>query len=88
MFLPIACVARRAKAAPYETLVHRRAQIHRAVFRRRAQIHLAALNYLNQKGGLLTVNLGTGQGCSVLEMIKAFEQASGRLIPYRALAIA
>ena len=39
--------------------------------------HVAALNYLNEKTGLLTVNLGTGQGYSVLEMIKAFEQASG-----------
>ena len=31
----------------------------------------------------LTVNLGTGQGYSVLDMIKAFEQASGRRIPYK-----
>jgi UDP-glucose 4-epimerase len=43
--------------------------------------HVAALNYLNEKGGLLTVNLGTGQGYSVLEMAKAFEQASGRPVP-------
>ena len=50
-----------------------------------AEGHLAALNYLNQKGGLLTVNLGTGQGCSVLEMIKAFEQASGWRVPYKTL---
>ena len=48
-----------------------------------AEGHLAALNYLNEKGDLLTVNLGTGQGYSVLEMIKAFEQASGRRVPYR-----
>lgn len=46
--------------------------------------HLAALNYFNGKnGGLLTVNLGTGQGYSVLEMVKAFEHASGRPVPYR-----
>jgi UDP-glucose 4-epimerase len=45
--------------------------------------HVAALNYLNEKGGLLTVNLGTGQGYSVLEMAKAFEQASGRPVPCR-----
>jgi len=45
--------------------------------------HVAALNYLDGKGGLLTVNLGTGQGYSVLEMAKAFEQASGRPVPYR-----
>ena len=48
-----------------------------------AEGHLAALNYLNENDGLLTVNLGTGQGYSVLEMIKAFEQASGRHVPYR-----
>jgi UDP-glucose 4-epimerase len=33
--------------------------------------------------GLLTVNLGTGRGYSVLEVVKAFEQASGRRIAYR-----
>ncbi|MCX7896785.1 MAG: UDP-glucose 4-epimerase, partial [Rhodocyclaceae bacterium] len=33
--------------------------------------------------GLLTVNLGTGRGYSVLEMVRAFEKASGRPIPYR-----
>jgi UDP-glucose 4-epimerase len=33
--------------------------------------------------GLLTVNLGTGRGYSVLEMIRAFQAASGRNIPYR-----
>jgi UDP-glucose 4-epimerase len=32
------------------------------------------------------VNLGTGQGHSVLEVIRAFEQASGRRIPYRIVA--
>jgi UDP-glucose 4-epimerase len=45
--------------------------------------HVAALSYLAQKGGPLTVNLGTGQGYSVIDMIKAFEQASGRPIPYK-----
>jgi UDP-glucose 4-epimerase len=34
-------------------------------------------------GGLLTVNLGTGRGYSVLEVVKAFEKASGRAIAYR-----
>lgn len=48
-----------------------------------AEGHVAALDYLNRLGGLLTVNLGTGQGYSVLDMVKAFEQASGRAIPYR-----
>jgi UDP-glucose 4-epimerase len=37
-------------------------------------------------GGLLTVNLGTGRGYSVLEIAKAFEQASGRAIPYEVVA--
>lgn len=48
-----------------------------------AEGHLAALSHLAQKPGLLTVNLGTGKGHSVLEMIKAFEAACGRPIPYR-----
>lgn len=46
--------------------------------------HLAALDYLsaNERGELLTVNLGTGRGVSVLEMIAAFERASGRKVAY------
>ena len=48
-----------------------------------AEGHLAALRYLEDKGGLLTVNLGTGRGCSVLEMVAAFEKASGCPIPYQ-----
>jgi UDP-glucose 4-epimerase len=48
-----------------------------------AKGHLAALAALARQGGLLTVNLGTGRGYSVLEMVKAFEQASGRPVPYR-----
>ena len=47
-----------------------------------AQGHLAALNTLRKSSGLLKVNLGTGQGYSVLEMIEAFKQASGKPIPY------
>lgn len=47
-----------------------------------AEGHVLALDYLNRKGGMLTVNLGTGRGYSVLEMINAFEQACGRSIPY------
>lgn len=42
--------------------------------------HLSALAAL--KNGVFTVNLGTGRGYSVLEMIKAFEQASGKRVPY------
>jgi UDP-glucose 4-epimerase len=45
--------------------------------------HLAALRTLATQPGLLTVNLGTGRGYSVLEMVRAFEQASGRSVPYR-----
>jgi UDP-glucose 4-epimerase len=45
--------------------------------------HLAALAALERDSGVLTVNLGTGQGYSVLEMVRAFEQASGRPVPYR-----
>ena len=45
--------------------------------------HLAALRALQREAGLLTVNLGTGQGYSVLQMVAAFSRASGRDIPYR-----
>ncbi|MEJ2123816.1 MAG: UDP-glucose 4-epimerase GalE [Alphaproteobacteria bacterium] len=48
-----------------------------------AEGHMAALTYLEQKGGLLTVNLGTGTGNSVLEMIKVFEKVSGNKVPYQ-----
>jgi UDP-glucose 4-epimerase len=48
-----------------------------------AEGHVAALVYLEQKGGLLTVNLGTGRGYSVFEVMRAFENASGRRIPYQ-----
>ena len=45
--------------------------------------HLKALEALQRDGGLITCNLGTGQGYSVLQMVKAFEQASGRSVPYQ-----
>jgi UDP-glucose 4-epimerase len=48
-----------------------------------AEGHVAALAYFNKAKGLVTVNLGTGQGVSVLEMIRAFEAASGKSIPYK-----
>jgi len=44
--------------------------------------HVKALERLAQDGGLLTCNLGTGAATSVLEMVAAFERASGRPIPY------
>lgn len=48
-----------------------------------AQGHLAALAALPQHSAPLIVNLGTGRGYSVLEMLRAFEQASGRPVAYR-----
>lgn len=48
-----------------------------------AEGHVAALAYLGRNSGLLTVNLGTGHGNSVLEVVTAFEKASGRAIPYQ-----
>lgn len=46
-----------------------------------ARGHLAALEALTGPG-LITTNLGTGQGYSVLDMVRAFARASGRDIPY------
>ena len=48
-----------------------------------AKGHVLAVNKLAQKPGLLIVNLGTGKGYSVLEMVKAFEKAIGKPIPYK-----
>jgi UDP-glucose 4-epimerase len=49
-----------------------------------AKGHLAALAVLNQPGCSI-INLGTGTGASVLEVIKAFERASGKRIPYKVM---
>ena len=46
-----------------------------------AQAHVAALQTLLQGADSFTVNVGTGKGHSVLEVVRAFEQASGRSIP-------
>ena len=48
-----------------------------------ARGHLAALKALSVSVGVLTVNLGTGQGYSVLDVVRAFEAASGKKVPYR-----
>lgn len=48
-----------------------------------AEGHVAALRYLDAHDGVVTVNLGTGRGYSVLDMVRAFSAASGREIPYR-----
>jgi UDP-glucose 4-epimerase len=45
--------------------------------------HLKALQRIQTHPELLTVNLGTGKGYSVLDMVKAFETASGKPIPYK-----
>jgi UDP-glucose 4-epimerase len=51
-----------------------------------AEGHVAALRHLLDGGAGFTVNLGTGRGYSVLEVVRAFERASGRPIPYRVVA--
>ncbi len=51
-----------------------------------AEGHVAAVRHLLERDSSLTVNLGTGQGYSVLEVIKAFEQASGRTVAYQIVA--
>ena len=48
-----------------------------------AKGHIRALEKLAASPGLVTYNLGTGQGYSVLEMVAAFEKASGRQVPYK-----
>lgn len=48
-----------------------------------AEGHVAALRRLLQTPGSFTVNLGTGRGYSVLEVVAAFARASGRALPYR-----
>ncbi|GAD91032.1 UDP-glucose 4-epimerase [Vibrio halioticoli NBRC 102217] len=45
--------------------------------------HIAALQRVGVKSGLHIFNLGTGNGSSVLDMVKAFEQASGKSIAYK-----
>lgn len=44
--------------------------------------HIAALEYAFRARGVEAINLGTGRGYSVLEVVKAYEQASGVEIPY------
>lgn len=48
-----------------------------------AEGHLAALNALHTQIGIHVWNLGTGKGYSVLQMVQAFETASGQTIPFR-----
>lgn len=48
-----------------------------------ARAHLAALGYSMQNNGCETINVGTGTGVTVLEMVREFERASGQEINYR-----
>jgi UDP-glucose 4-epimerase len=51
-----------------------------------AQGHVKTLDKLATSAGIFTYNLGTGRGNSVLEMVRAFEAASGKPVPYRIVA--
>ena len=51
-----------------------------------ARGHIAALDALVNRDASFVVNLGTGQGYSVLEVVKAFEKASGKPVPYEIVA--
>ena len=48
-----------------------------------AKGHIKALQEMKKKSQVLKVNLGTGNGYSVLEVVMAFEKASGKKIPYQ-----
>lgn len=48
-----------------------------------AKAHLAALNWLDNKPGLDVFNIGTGHGYSVLDIVKAYEKATGKKINYK-----
>jgi UDP-glucose 4-epimerase len=51
-----------------------------------ARGHLAALDALVERDASFVVNLGTGQGYSVLDVVRAFEKASGKPVPYEIVA--
>lgn len=51
-----------------------------------AEGHAAALSYLSQVTGWHAINLGTGKGCSVLELVQSFEKTTGRKVPYSVVA--
>jgi UDP-glucose 4-epimerase len=48
--------------------------------------HLAALRYLRDRDRSITANLGAGRGYSVLEVLSAFENATGKKVPYEVVA--
>jgi UDP-glucose 4-epimerase len=51
-----------------------------------ARGHIAALDALVKRDASFVVNLGTGQGYSVIDVVKAFEKASGKPVPYEIVA--
>ncbi len=51
-----------------------------------AEGHAAALNFLSQNTGWHAINLGTGNGFSVLEMVQAFEKSSVSEVAYKIVA--
>jgi UDP-glucose 4-epimerase len=48
-----------------------------------AQAHLDAMSKLKEKQGVIIHNIGTGRGHSVLEVIRGFERATGKTVPFR-----
>ena len=48
-----------------------------------ARGHVAAISYMDSHPGELIFNLGTGKGCSVLELVHAFEKANKLTVPYK-----
>lgn len=48
-----------------------------------AKGHIEAMKYINENTGVLTVNLGTGTGYSVLQLVDAYRNASGKEIPVK-----
>jgi UDP-glucose 4-epimerase len=45
--------------------------------------HVRAVDLVDRQAGVVVLNLGTGQGYSVLDVVRAFEKASGRPVPYK-----
>jgi len=48
-----------------------------------ARAHLAGIKFASTSTGCEAINVGTGRGATVIEMVKAFEHASGRAVPYK-----
>jgi len=50
-----------------------------------ARAHVAAADYVAQRTGSDAINIGTGRGYSVLEVVRAFEKCCGKSIPYKVM---